>query len=146
MNYVIFTFSLIIALACFWFSLKMIRLYIKVKRWNKVEAAILSKEMFIHPKYSSTRTPYGLKVEYSYLINNQECKGNKVYLVELMGGHANHMKKDAENRLEKIAPTMSIFVNPNNIQESVMYCKGIGLYIFVLFMGFLSILIGLTYL
>lgn len=146
MNYVIFIFLLIIALASFWISIKMIRLYLKVKDWNRVNANVLTKELFIHPKYSASRSPYGLKVEYSYLVNNIEYKEHKIYLAELAGGQVNHTQRVAQNKLDKIQSTMPVFVNPNNPQEAVMYCEGIGLYVFVFFMGFLSILIGLTYL
>ena len=70
MNYFTFIFSLIISLVAFWFSLKFIRLYFKVKRWSRVMATIISKEVILHPKTSSPRSPYGLKVEYAYQVNN----------------------------------------------------------------------------
>jgi hypothetical protein len=70
MNYVTFIFSLIISLVAFWFSIKFIRLYFKVKRWNRVMATIISKEVILHLKSSSPRSPYGLKVEYVYQVNH----------------------------------------------------------------------------
>lgn len=144
MNYLVFIFSLLIGIGCFWISLKMIRLYLKVKKWNRVNALVISKEIIIHPKYSTSRTPYGLKVNYSYMFNDQSYTGHHVYLADLAGGQANHIKSDAENRLNKIQSGMSVFVDPKDPKQSVMYCDGIGLYVFVFCMGILSFLIGLS--
>ncbi|MCD6017843.1 MAG: hypothetical protein K0S53_964 [Bacteroidetes bacterium] len=143
MNYLVVIFSLLIGIGCFWISLKMIRLYLKVKKWSRVDALVNSKEIIIHPKYSTTNTPYGLKVNYTYTLNNQTYEGHDVYLAELAGGQANHMKSDAENKLNKIQEHMPVFVNPQDPAQSVMYCEGIGLYVFVFCMGILSLLIGL---
>ena len=144
MNYFTFIFALVISAVAFWLSIRFIRLYFKVKRWNRVKATILSKEIFLHPKTSSSRSPYGLKVEYSFHIDGTEYKGQNVYLVELAGGQANHMKSTAENKLNKIEDIMSIYVSPNDPTLSVIYCEGIALYILVFFMGLLSLLIGLS--
>jgi hypothetical protein len=144
MNYVTFIFSLIISLFAFWFSTKFIRLYFKVKRWNRVSATFISKEIILHPKSSSSRSPYGLKVEYTYQVDNMEFIGQKVDLIELAGGQANHMKSIAEKRLHKINDTALIFVNPIDPKQAVIYCEGIGLYIFVFCMAVFSLLIGLV--
>ena len=56
-------------------------------------ATVISKEVILHLKSSSSRSPYGLKVEYAYQVNNSEFSGHKVDLIELAGGQANHMKK-----------------------------------------------------
>ena len=144
MNYFIFIFSLVISVAAFWFSVKFIRLYFKVRKWNRVDASVLLKEIILNPKSSSARSPYGLKVVYAFKFNNKEYQGSNVYLVELAGGQANHMKSTAESKLNKIEDTMSIFVNPNDASQSVMYCEGLGLYVLVFFMGILSLLIGLS--
>lgn len=143
MNYVTFIFSLIISLTAFWFSIKFIRLYFKVKRWDRVIATIISKEVILHPKTSSPRSPYGLKVEYTYQVNNIEYAGQKVDLIELEGGQTNHMKSTAEKRLTKIDNTALIYINPMDSKQAVMYCEGIGLYIFVFCMAIFSLLIGL---
>ena len=121
----------------------MIRLYLKVKKWNRTTATITHKEMFLQPKYSTSRSPYGLKVNYTYRINGIEHTGHMIDLAELIGGQANHMKSNAEKRLAKIEPTMEIFVNPEDPKQAVMYCEGIGLYVIVFCMGFVSLLIGL---
>ena len=65
-------------------------------------------------------------------------------MVELINGQANHLKKSAEKKISKIKDTVNVFVNPENANESVLFCSGAGLSIFVLFMGAFSILFGLT--
>jgi hypothetical protein len=144
MNYVTFVFATIIGLAAIWFSIKFIRLYFKVKKWNRVNAAVTSKEMFLHPKYSTSRSPYGLKVEYNYQVNNSTFTGNKVYLLELIGGQTNHMKKTAESTLSKIEQTMLIYVKPTDSTQSVMFCEGVGLYVFVFCMGIVALIVGIS--
>jgi len=107
-------------------------------------ATIKSKEVILHPKSSSSRSPYGLKVEYAYQVNNIEFVGQKVDLIELAGGQTNHMKSTAEKRLTKIDDTMSIYVNRNDPSQSVMYCEGIVLYFFIFCMAIFSLWIGLV--
>jgi len=145
MNYVTFIFAIVIGLAAIWFSIKFIRLYFKVKKWNRVSATVTLKELFIHPKYSTSRSPYGLKVEYNYQIGDSTFTGNKVYLLELIGGQVNHLKKTAERTLSKIGQSMEVYVNPSDPTESVMFCEGVGLYVFVFFMGIMALLIGVSY-
>lgn len=117
-----------------------------MKKWNRVNADVTLKEIIIHSKYSTSRTPYGLNVNYIYQINGVDYTGHKVYLVELIGGQANHIKSDAENKLSKIDKSMSVYVNPNDPKESVMYCEAVGLYLFVFLMGIIALLIGVSYL
>jgi hypothetical protein len=107
-------------------------------------ATVISKEVILHLKSSSPRSPYGLKVEYAYQVNHIEYTGQKVDLIELEGGQTNHMKRTAENRLTKIDSTVLIYVNPLDPKQSVMYCESIGLYIFVFCMAIFSLLIGLV--
>ena len=144
MNYVTFIFATVIGLAAIWMSIKFIRLYLKVKKWNRVNATVTSKELFLHPKVSTSRSPNGLKVEYVYQVNNGNYTGSKVYLAELAGGQSNHMKKTAESILSKIGQTMSIYVNPTDPTQSVMFCEGVGLYVFVFCMGIIALLVGVS--
>lgn len=136
-------FGILIGLGGIWFSIKFLKLYFKVKGWNRVDARVVSKEISIHEKYSTTRTPYKLNVTYAYVFNGSEYIGRKIYLAELLGGQANHMKSDAEKRLERINENMTIYVDPNNPKESVMYCEGAGLYYFILVMGVFALLFGI---
>jgi hypothetical protein len=145
MKYFKIVFALAIGVLALVYSFKFIRLYLKVKGWDRVSAVIVSKEIFLHPKYSTSRTPYGVKAEYTYQVNNVNYSGNKIYLIELAGGQANHMKSDAEEKLNGIDKMMSVYVNPEDPKESVMYCDGIGLYIFVFCMGVFSLLLGVGF-
>ncbi len=140
----IFILAAVVGLAAIWFSIKFIRLYLKVKKWDRVNAIVTHKSMFIHPKYSTSRSPYGLKVEYNYQVNNSTYTGNKVYLLELIGGQTNHMKQSAESTLNKINETMKVYVNPIDQTQSVMFCEGVGLYMFVFCMGIVALLIGVS--
>lgn len=144
MNYFTCIFAFVISAVAFWFSIKFIRLYLKVKKWNRVKATILSKEIFLHPKVSSSRSSYGLKVEYNYQVNNSTYTGNKVYLLELIGGKVNHLRKTAERTLSRINQIIEVYVNPLDSKQSVMFCEGVGLYVFIFFMGIIALLIGLS--
>lgn len=145
MTIVITGFAFLIALACFWAGLKMIRLYMRVSKWKHIEAEVLQKEIVLHSKSSASRAPYGLKVMYAYQVDNEQYKSHTVYLAELAGGQVNHMKKDAEKQLDKIGEHVWIYVNPAMPRQSVIYCTGIGLYLVVLCIGFLSMLLGIYY-
>jgi hypothetical protein len=137
-------FALIISLVCFRLSFKFIKTYMKVKSWVKTEAIILSKEVKLHEKYSTSRSPYAVKVEFAYQFNEIEYKNNKVFLVELLGGQVNHMEQTANKRIDEIKEKMQVYVNPQNPQQSVLFCEGIGLYIFVGIIGLFALIFGLT--
>lgn len=135
--------AFVIGAACFWISVKLILLFLKVRKWDRVEAKVLSKEIFLHPKYSSTHTPYGIKVEYAYSVNGEEYTGTNMNLIELTGGQVNYMKRNAEKQIQKIDSNPLIFVDLNDPTRSVLYCKGIGFYVVIFLMGILSCMIGL---
>jgi hypothetical protein len=136
-------FAITIAIGCLWFSLKFLRLYFKVKNWERVKAKVLSKEITVHEKYSTSRTPYKLNATYTYNYKNIMYKGHFIYLAELAGGQVNHLKSDADKRLDRIEDSMNIYVNPLNPKESVMYCEGALLYSFVFAMGAMAMLFGI---
>lgn len=119
-------------------------MYLRVRKWNRVEAKVLSKEVIKHEKYSTSRAPFGVKVEYEYASGSTIQKGNKVYLVELIGGQVDHMKRDAENRLTVIKENMLIYVDPLDPSHSVMYCTGMAIYAFIFCAGIIAFLIGLS--
>jgi hypothetical protein len=137
-------FGLIIGLFSIWFSVKFLKLYFKVKNWQITEATVVSKEVGIHKKYSTTRTKYKLNVSYKYMFNGVLYNGKNVYLAELIGGQVNHMRSDAEKRSERIKDQLKIYVDPQNPASSVIYCDGAALYYFVLAMGFFAILFGIS--
>jgi hypothetical protein len=137
-------FGIVIGLFSIWFSIKFLKLYFKVKKWQITEATVVNKEVGIHQKYSTTRTKFKLNVSYKYMFNGVLYNGRNVYLAELLGGQVNHMKSDAEKRMERIKDKMTVYVDPQNPTSSVMYCDGSALYYFVLAMGLFAILFGIT--
>lgn len=144
MHYFSALFALLISLACFLMSFKLIRLYMRVRKWKRMDATVVSKEIKKHEKYSASRAPWGIRAEYDYVVENTAFKGHRVYLVELIGGQANHMESDAKKRLSAIKDKMKIYVDPADPSRSVMFCNGISLYIFIFCAGILSFLIGLS--
>ena len=140
----VFLFSLLISLCCFWFGFKMIRLYLKVKRWSRAEATVLSKSVQLNEKSSSGKYHYLVKVEYQYVFNNQSYTNDKLYLAELMGGWSGYRKSAAEKISNELDDRLKIYVNPQQPDQSVVYCKGIGLYVIMIAMGILSLLMGLS--
>jgi hypothetical protein len=144
MNWFTIIFAFLIGAGSLWVSIKMLSLYVRVSKWTKVQAELISKEIFLHPKYSTTRTPYGLKADYVYRINGVEYRGHKIYLAELVGGQANHTKSYAEKRLAKLQTPLTVFVNPSDPTQSVIYRDGIGMYVFVFIAGIICLIVGLV--
>ena len=129
MKIFVLVFSCLISFVAFWYGLKLIRLYLRVKKWDKIKANITQKSIVKKTLSSASRAPYKLSVDYSYLYNLQKHSGNKVFLVELLKGEKGFLYKAAEKFLEKINPETEIYVNPQKPEESVMYCDGIILYV-----------------
>ncbi len=142
----VFIFSIIISVVCIWASARLISLYFKVRSWNRIQATIISKKIELHKKVSSRNSPYAIRVEYRYNFNNKEYINNKVYLAELLGGQANYMESSAKRVLENIKDTAEIYVDPTDPQRSVLFCTGVGMYFFILFIGMISWLIGMSFL
>jgi hypothetical protein len=137
-------FGLVIGFVSIWAGVRILRLYFKVNKWNRVEAKITSKSVTIHERYSSSRSPYKVNATYVYKINGLEFTGTRIYLPELLGGQANYMKQDADRRLERIQETMTVYVDPVDEKNSVMYCSGVFWYVIAIFMGIFSILFGIS--
>ena len=144
MKYFTVAFAMVIGITALWMSQKLIRLYFTVGGWHKTQAKVLSKEVIFDAQSTSQGYPYLVKVEYSYRYNNMDYLGNTVNLVELSGGTNTYRKAGSERRLSKIQNEASIFVNPENPSQSVMYRDGVILYFFIFIMGFFSIIIGLS--
>ena len=136
-------FSIVIAVLAIYYGVRLFRLNRGVSKWMKVKAKVLSKGIIPKKLSTSGRVRNTVTIEYSYKINGVEYKNNVVFLVELMKGEKGFLIKDGEKFLKKINSDIEIFVNPENNNESVVYCDGLIMYIFVIFMGFLSAMIGL---
>jgi hypothetical protein len=144
MEYFTGIFALVIGGVSIWMSLRLIRLYLKVKKWDQVPAKILAAEVALNAKATSSKAQYGLKAEYSYQYNGVEHKGDKVFMVELIDGRQLYMKNGAEKKLAKLPSNPNIFVNPSDPKQAVIYCKGNAIYILVLIMGIVSLLFGVS--
>jgi len=136
-------FALVIGGVSIWMSFRLIRLYLKVKGWNRVSATILSKEVVLNPK-ATTKARHQLKVQYAYQYNEIEYKGENVFMVELIGGWQSFMKSGAEKKLTELPSNPTIFVDPSDPKQSVIYCKGNVLHLLTLLMGIISFLFGIS--
>lgn len=136
-------FCLAIALAAFWYGVKLIKLYLSVKKWDRVNATITQRSVVERKLVSASRAGFKPSVDYSYTYNSNTYSGNKIFLVELIKGERGFLKDAAEKFLEKIPNAVNVYVNPQNPGEAVIFCEGIGLYVFVIVMGVLSLLIGI---
>ncbi len=142
----IFIFSLAISLLCIWASTKMLNIYFKVRAWKKTTAIVISKKAELHKKVSVKNAPYAVRVEYKYVVDGKEYLNNKVYLVELLGGQANHMESSAKKIIDEFRNEIEVRVDPKDAQRSVVFCTGVIMNFFILFIGIISLLIGISFL
>jgi len=85
-------------------------------------------------------------VTYQYQFNQKTYQNNKVFLVDLLGGQANHSSPDfVQPYVDQIANPCIIYVNPKNPQESIIFRDGIMLYIAISFLGFLAFCMAIFY-
>jgi len=137
-------FSLVIATGAFWYGIKLIRLYLRVKSWDRARATITKKTVVKRTLTSSSRAGFKPGVEYQYTFNSKTYNGNKLILVELIKGERGFLENGAQKFIDKIEPEVALYVNPQHPEQAVVYCTGIGLYILALIMGAVSVLIGLS--
>lgn len=140
----ILVFSCLISFVAFWYGLKLVKLYLKVKSWQKTNVTIISKAVVLKQLSSSSRARFKIQAEYSYKFNAETFKNNKVFLVDLLKGEKGFLQSAAEKFVSKMPNEIEAYVNPQNPQESVLYCDGIVLYTVVLLMSPFSLLIGLA--
>ncbi len=118
------------------------RLYSKAHSWPRATAKIISKNVVPRKVGSSARAAFTTSVEYVFSVNGINRTGKKVFLVELLKGERGFMKKSAQKFIDKMPDEVQIFYNPDNEEESVVYCDGLLFYIFALVFGFFMLLIG----
>jgi hypothetical protein len=143
MKLFILIFCLVISFGAFWYGVKLIKLYLRVKKWERIKATILQKSVVKRKQAAASRAGYKPDIDYTYTYNSKIYKGNKIFLVELINGERGFLQHAAEKWLKKIEPEVEIYVDPHNPEQAVMFCEGINLYIFVLVMGLTSLFIGL---
>lgn len=147
MKYGVIGFSILIAGVCFWAGFKMVRLYLKVKNWDRVEAIILEKRAEYRQKHANSGTAvYIATMRYEYMYQGKNYVGGAVYLEELVGGSRSFRKQQVEKLLNQVGEKKLIYVNPSNPATSVVFCNGMGMYFLMLGGGVSSLLIGLVYL
>jgi hypothetical protein len=138
-------FGLLIALGCFYASYKMIIVYKNVQKWQATTATVLEKKIEKRETHS-TRANYGLMVTYQYQFNNKTYQNDKVFLVDLMGGQANHSSPEfAKPYADQINNPLTIYVNQDNPNESIIFRDGIMLYIGIALLGIFSLLVAIGY-
>ena len=138
-------FGLLIAFGCFYVSHKMILMYRNVQNWQATTATVLEKKIEKR-EIHSTRANYGLMVTYQYQFKEKVYTNNKVFLVDLVGGQANHSSPEfAQPYADKITNPLTIYVNQDKPDESVIFRDGIMLYIGIALLGILSLLIAIGY-
>lgn len=141
---IIALFCFTLSVGCFWFSIKFMSMYFKVKKWDTITAKIISKKIEIHKKISTSRSPYAVKVDYTYIFKDHEYQNSTVYITELLGGQTNHMESSAQKVIDNLPEKTPIYVNPYNPKQSVIFCDGLWLYIIVFIMALIAFLIGLS--
>lgn len=146
MDYFIALFASVISFGCFWAGFKMVRTYLKVSRWNKTEATIVSKNVELRKKYSTRQAvAYRPIIQYNYFFNGIDFTGTNVHLEELIGGQRGYRKEAAEKMINELPEKIMIYFNPTKPEQSVMYCKGVGIYFMLFALGGLAFLIALSY-
>ena len=135
-------FCCIISFTAFWYGIKLIKLYLRVRKWEHIKATITHKSVVKRKLASASRAGFKPSIDYTYTVNGIEYAGNRIFLAEILNGERGFLKQAAEKYIEKVKPEMEIYVDPENPEEAVMNCDGITMYVAALIMGLLSLLIG----
>lgn len=146
MRWVKIIFCLIIGAVAFYYGLKLLRLYLKVKSWDRATAIVLNKSVVQKKLASGSSASKTIYIEYDYVYNANHYKNNKVFLVELINGEKGFTTKNGENFLRNVGHEVEIFVDPKDPAQSVIYCDGLWLYLFTFITGIILLFVGLVYL
>lgn len=131
------------ALSCFYVSYNMIITYKNVQQWQATTATVLEKKIEKRENHS-TRANYGLFVSYQYEFQGKIYENNKVFLIELIDGQANHSSpEDAQTYADQITTPLTIYVNSANPSESVVFRDGIMFYVGIALLGILALSIAI---
>ncbi|HLP14532.1 MAG TPA: DUF3592 domain-containing protein [Flavobacteriales bacterium] len=143
MAVVVLIFSLLIALVCFWASVRLLLVNAKVKKWRRVQATVVMRELALRAG-PGRRSTYVLDVMYKYRVGGEEYSGKNVHLVNLVNGWVYYTSNNGNKKLWEIDDKPLIYVNPKNPARSVIYRSGVGFYYFIFLMGLLSLAVGLV--
>lgn len=136
-------FLVLIGIGCIWAGNKMSGWRKITSEWTKTNAKLISKhigEKKILP--GTSQSNYRIYVEYEFTVNGTTFVGNTLNLVELQNGEEAMLMKTAERLIQKIGSTITIYYNPANPNQSVVYRGGYIFWIFLLMLGIGMILIG----
>ena len=97
-------FCLVIAFGAFWYGVKLIKLYLRVKKWVKVRATVTKKIVVQRKQAAASRAGYKPSIDYSYTYNSKTYNGHKIFLVEIINGERGFMQHAAEKWIAKIKP------------------------------------------
>ncbi len=143
MNWVIIIFSLVIGFSSLFYGIKLFRLYLKIKSWTKTHAKVISKSVQLKRLAQSGRASKIVVIEYQYEVDSQMYQSNRVFLVEFLKGEKGFLQSSAEKFLLTIGNEITVYVDPKDPKESVIYCDGLLMYLFVMAFGSITLLIGI---
>lgn len=145
MIYFVLIFSFIIGGFAFYYGWVLFRLWLRMKKWEaSSDAEVISKKVDLKTLAGSSRAPYTIYVSYRFKVNGKQVEGNKVFPVEFLKGQKGFLKKDAEKFANEIPLITTIYFNPENPEEHIMFRGGPGWALLLMLMGIFSVLIGVT--
>ena len=142
MNWVIIIFSLVIGFCAVFYGVKLLKLYFKIKSWNRIQAKVISKAVMPKKLSQSSRTSKIVVIAYEYEFNSHVYQNNRVFLVEFLNGERGFRTKDGKKFIQKIGEQISIYVDPKNPQQSIIYSDGL-MYLFMIAFGGIVFLVGI---
>ena len=101
MNWVIIIFSLVIGFCAVFYGIKLFKLYLKIKNWDRIQAKVISKSVMPKKLSQSSRVSKIVVIEYEYEFNSLTYQNNRVFLVEFLNGEKGFRTIDAEKFIEK---------------------------------------------
>lgn len=143
MNWVIIIFSLVIGFCAVFYGVKLLKLYFKIKSWNRIQAKVISKAVMPKKLSQSSRTSKIVVIAYEYEFNSHVYQNNRVFLVEFLNGERGFRTKDGKKFIQKIGEQISIYVDPKNPQQSIIYSDGLLMYLFMIAFGGIVFLVGI---
>lgn len=136
-------FLILIGIGSIWAGSKMSGWRKITSEWTRTNATLISKhigEKKILP--GTSQSNYRIYVEYEFTVNGKSFVGNTLNLVELQNGEEAMLMKTAERLIQKIGNNLTIYYNPQNPNQSVVYRGGYMFWIFLLMLGIGMMLIG----
>lgn len=123
---------------------RLLRLYLRVKKWKRVYAEVIMKKIEQDNPRLLRRRKYSVRAVYSYVNNGQLVTGDMVQLKELINRRACSVYSSAQGLLNRIQDDIRVYVNPDKPSESVMFCGGLFRYVLLLVTGFALLLTGIA--